>query len=140
MSLMIARLSQTSGAGTTGGFGLPDFLSSGLVVSVFVEEVDAILNANGSVVKADVRGTFAVNCKMSGTPDITLSTTAPGAMGDAALHPCVRIARFARDKVLSFVPPDGHFVLMRYRAPEARLTVPVYFTPTITWKDGVARA
>lgn len=114
------------------------YINNELLMDI-VEEVDAILAANGSVVKADIRGTFSVNCKLTGMPDVTLHTTAPAACADASLHPCVRIARFARDKVLSFVPPDGNFVLLRYRAPDAKLTVPVYCTPTLTWRDGVAR-
>jgi len=105
-----------------------------------VEEVDAVLAANGSVVHADVRGTFAANSKMSGMPDLTLYVTDTNVVTDSSLHPCVRLARFARDKVISFVPPDGHFTLFRYRAPNARLTVPLYLTPSIKWRDGVAKA
>ena len=30
-------------------------------------------------------------------------------------HPCVNLGRFAAEKVVSFVPPDGEFELMKYR-------------------------
>ena len=30
------------------------------------------------------------------------------------MHPCVRLSRYERDKVMSFVPPDGKFKLASY--------------------------
>lgn len=34
---------------------------------------------------------------------------------DVTLHPCVNLGRFNAEKVVSFVPPDGEFELMKYR-------------------------
>ena len=34
---------------------------------------------------------------------------------DATFHPCVNLGRFQAERVVSFVPPDGEFELMRYR-------------------------
>ena len=34
---------------------------------------------------------------------------------NCSFHPCVRYNRFERDRVISFVPPDGPFELMRYK-------------------------
>ncbi len=36
--------------------------------------------------------------------------------GDAQvnMHPCVRLSRYERDRVMSFVPPDGKFKLASY--------------------------
>jgi hypothetical protein len=48
-------------------------------------------------------------------PDVTLTFNNPHVLDDARLHPSVRFARFAGDKALSFVPPDGEFTLMHYR-------------------------
>ena len=48
-------------------------------------------------------------CHLSGTPECVLSFQNPSALQDVSFHPCVRIARFERDHVLSFVPPDGLF-------------------------------
>jgi len=48
-------------------------------------------------------------------PDLTLIFTNPRILDDISMHPCVRIARFERDRVISFVPPDGQFKLMNYR-------------------------
>ena len=30
------------------------------------------------------------------------------------MHPCVRLSRYERDRVMSFVPPDGKFKLASY--------------------------
>lgn len=45
---------------------------------------------------------------------------------DVTFHPCVNLGRFNAEKVVSFVPPDGEFELMKYRctgrwkAPDCR--------------------
>lgn len=69
-----------------------------------------------------VSGTIAFTAKISGVPDLLLSLSAPG--GQQALarkielpvfHPCVRLARWReRPGELSFVPPDGRFILAGY--------------------------
>lgn len=59
---------------------------------------------------------------------------------DCSFHPCVRYGRFEKDRVVSFVPPDGHFELMRYRVRDhlqMNVTPPVYCNPTVSRrKDG----
>jgi AP-3 complex subunit mu len=74
-----------------------------------------ILYRHGTPVSTNVWGTIETNAKLSGTPDCSLSFTNTQLMADLAFHPCVRIQRWTRDKVLSFVPPDGKFVLCEYR-------------------------
>jgi AP-2 complex subunit mu-1 len=37
---------------------------------------------------------------------------------DCQFHQCVKLGRFDTDRIISFVPPDGEFELMRYRATE----------------------
>lgn len=39
----------------------------------------------------------------------------PAIIEDCSFHPCVRYARFEREQVVSFVPPDGAFQLMSVR-------------------------
>ncbi|VDP83946.1 unnamed protein product [Echinostoma caproni] len=50
----------------------------------------------------------------SGVPDLTLAFSNHRLIDDASLHPCVRFLRWKRERVLSFIPPDGHFCLMNY--------------------------
>lgn len=37
---------------------------------------------------------------------------------DCQFHQCVKLGRFDADRIISFIPPDGEFELMRYRATE----------------------
>ena len=39
-------------------------------------------------------------------------------LDDLQFHHCVNLSKFASDKVVSFVPPDGEFELMKYRVSE----------------------
>ncbi|KAF3929434.1 hypothetical protein AA313_de0203240 [Arthrobotrys entomopaga] len=60
--------------------------------------------------------------KISGIPDMLLSLRTPGARGGGGVmleapvfHPCVRLSKWnAQPGQLSFVPPDGKFVLASY--------------------------
>uniref|UniRef100_L2GF14 [acyl-carrier-protein] S-malonyltransferase n=1 Tax=Colletotrichum fructicola (strain Nara gc5) TaxID=1213859 RepID=L2GF14_COLFN len=61
-------------------------------------------------------------CKVSGVPDIVMTLTSPsgkhnlaGFMDLPVFHPCVRLARWKeRPGELSFIPPDGRFILASY--------------------------
>jgi AP-3 complex subunit mu len=52
-----------------------------------------------------------------------------------------RYNRFERDKVVSFVPPDGHFELMRYRPHHASRTIvpPLFCQPQISMDVGASQ-
>lgn len=80
-----------------------------------VEEVDAIITAAGAVVARDVSGAIQCQSHLSGVPDLLLTFKDPSLIDDCSFHPCVRYTRFEQDQVISFVPPDGNFELMRYR-------------------------
>mmetsp|Transcript_44982 Transcript_44982/g.75052 ORF Transcript_44982/g.75052 Transcript_44982/m.75052 type:complete len:467 (+) Transcript_44982:257-1657(+) len=89
--------------------------SSNEIFFDITEEVDVTLNRDGQVVSMQIIGDVQCNCKLSGMPDIALTFHNPHMLGDARLHPSVRFARFASDRALSFVPPDGQFLLMQYK-------------------------
>lgn len=38
----------------------------------------------------------------------------PRLLDDVSFHPCVRFKRWETERVLSFIPPDGNFILMNY--------------------------
>ncbi|KAI0637697.1 clathrin adaptor mu subunit [Trametes polyzona] len=80
-----------------------------------VETLDAVVNKNGTPAVSSVWGRVDCNCKLSGTPDLALTFSNASTLTDCSFHPCIRLQRWARDKVLSFVPPDGKFKLMEYR-------------------------
>ena len=45
-------------------------------------------------------------------------------------HQCVNLGRFNTEKVVSFVPPDGEFDLMKYRCQEG-ISLPFRVLPII---------
>ncbi|KAG9238090.1 Adaptor complexes medium subunit family-domain-containing protein [Amylocarpus encephaloides] len=87
-----------------------------------VETLCVTFAPSGRPLAAFANGTIAFTSKISGVPDILLSLSTPsgkqninGVMELPVFHPCVRLARW-REKPgeLSFVPPDGRFVLAGY--------------------------
>lgn len=87
-----------------------------------VEELSVTLAPSGRPLAAFANGSIAFTSKISGIPDLLLTlSTAGGKLGLEKVielpvfHPCVRLARW-REKPgeLSFVPPDGKFVLAGY--------------------------
>jgi len=80
-----------------------------------MEEVDAIVSSTGAIVSSDVSGSIQCQSHLSGIPDLLLTFKEPELIDDCSFHPCVRYSLFEKDQVVSFVPPDGNFELMRYR-------------------------
>jgi len=105
-----------------------------------VEEVDAVLDAVGNVISFDVAGCIQIQSKLSGIPDLLLTFKDPTIIDDCSFHPCVRYARYETDSIISFVPPDGNFTLMRYRVKPSVLkmgfTPPIICTPSFRYETG----
>ncbi|CAG0899635.1 unnamed protein product [Darwinula stevensoni] len=92
-----------------------------------IEEVDAILDKSGGIVNAEIQGRIECCVKLSGMPDLTLSFVNPRLVDDVSFHPCVRYRRWESEKVLSFIPPDGNFILMTYHVGGMNaFPIPVY--------------
>ncbi|KIJ56590.1 hypothetical protein M422DRAFT_148680 [Sphaerobolus stellatus SS14] len=107
-----------------------------------VEQLEAIVNKSGTVVSTAVWGQIKSNSRLSGTPDLLLSFLNPHILSDCSFHPCVRLQRWSRDKMLSFVPPDRYFTLMEYRfvptggiAAAQPIAIPLTLKPAVTIKD-----
>jgi len=49
---------------------------------------------------------------------------------DVSFHQCVNLGRYNTEKVVSFVPPDGEFELMKYRCDE-NISLPFRVIPVI---------
>ncbi|TKX27264.1 putative AP-3 complex subunit mu [Elsinoe australis] len=92
-----------------------------------VESVQATFAPSGRALEAMVHGAVAFNCKVSGVPDLLLVLRTDAGSGGLdrgervrrvvqrpVFHPCVRLARWKSHGELSFVPPDGRFVLAGY--------------------------
>ena len=80
------------------------------------------LAPSGRPLAAFANGSIAFTSKISGVPDLLLTLSSSGgklglekAIELPVFHPCVRLARWRdRPGELSFVPPDGKFVLAGY--------------------------
>ncbi|KAF8639651.1 hypothetical protein AX17_000916 [Amanita inopinata Kibby_2008] len=80
-----------------------------------VEVLKATVNKSGTTILGHAWGKLETNAKLSGTPDCTMTFANPQVLTDCSFHPCVRLQRWNRDKALSFIPPDGRFILAEYR-------------------------
>jgi len=100
-----------------------------------VEELDSIIDSNGQSVMLEVHGNIEVNARLSGMPDLTLYFNDPSPLMDTSFHPCVRYGRWEREKVISFVPPDGNFRLMSYTVDQSSrgFSPPLYVKPQISF-------
>ncbi|KAH8596478.1 Adaptor complexes medium subunit family-domain-containing protein [Bisporella sp. PMI_857] len=87
-----------------------------------VETLSVTLAPSGRPLAAFANGTIAFTSKISGVPDLLLSLSTPSGkqnlnsvMELPVFHPCVRLAKWRENPgELSFVPPDGRFVLAGY--------------------------
>jgi len=100
-----------------------------------IDEIDAIIESNGSMTTSRIAGTIFVDCQLSGVPDMVLKFQNPGIMEDVSFHPCVLINRWDREQVLAFVPPDGKFKLMEFRS-KGNISMPIYVQPHILYLEG----
>ena len=116
-----------------------------------IEDVNLLMSATGTVLRADVNGQIVMRAYLSGTPECkfglndrllldndasaggsdrpsggpsgtrnkaTRAAAGSVTLEDCQFHQCVKLGRFDADRIISFVPPDGEFQLMRYRATE----------------------
>jgi AP-3 complex subunit mu len=101
-----------------------------------IEEVDAIIDKHGNLISSEVSGIIQANSRLSGVPDLTLNFVDPDLIDDCSFHPCVRYNRFEKEKVVSFVPPDGNFELMKYRVHiGGPVLPPCYCQPQFTFEN-----
>ncbi|MCO5559663.1 hypothetical protein L7F22_013264 [Adiantum nelumboides] len=103
-----------------------------------VEEMDVIVNRDGFLMKYEVYGEIQVIARLSGVPELTLSFANASILNDASFHPCVQFRPWEAHQVLTFVPPDGEFKLMRYRVKNLKNT-PLYVKPQFSSSGGLCR-
>ncbi|GMH70748.1 hypothetical protein TrST_g2600 [Triparma strigata] len=103
-----------------------------------VEEIDCILTSSGTVISSDINGSIQCVSKLSGVPDLTLTFKDSSVIDDCCFHPCIRYGRYDEEKVISFVPPDGAFELMRYRVKNlsGRFMPPIFCEPKLMFGEG----
>ncbi|KAI9746839.1 MAG: hypothetical protein M1815_004965 [Lichina confinis] len=119
-----------------------------------IEDVNLLMSAAGTVLRADVSGQIVMRAYLTGTPECkfglndrllldgddlsphqhqqqqqqptgnrtgakaTRAAAGSVTLEDCQFHQCVKLGKFEAERIISFVPPDGEFELMRYRATE----------------------
>ncbi|KAK5086826.1 hypothetical protein LTS08_007239 [Lithohypha guttulata] len=92
-----------------------------------IESLSVVFAPSGNPISARANGSIVFTAKISGVPDILLSLSALGGtssqkssgiartMSLPSFHPCVRLNRWKeKPGDLSFIPPDGKFMLAGY--------------------------
>jgi len=111
-----------------------------------VEDVNLLMSSKGTILRSEVNGRVLMKCLLSGMPELKLGLndklgmendasgrSASGKMielDDTTFHQCVNLSKFASEKVVTFVPPDGEFEAMRYRVTDG-VTLPFRVLPII---------
>ncbi|CDR43106.1 hypothetical protein NBRC10512_001515 [Rhodotorula toruloides] len=118
-----------------------------------IETVNLSMNSKGTVLRADVDGQILMRAYLSGTPECKFGlndklvidkpgnpSTAKNPLGgvdgnaveldDCQFHQCVKLGKFDSDRTISFIPPDGEFELMRYRAT-SNINLPIRVQPIV---------
>lgn len=108
-----------------------------------IDFIDCVIDTNGLLASCSVHGDILCNSKLSGrAPEVLLSFSNISIIDDMSLHPCVKYNRFERDRVLSFVPPDGKFKIASFVvSPSAchSVQLPIYVKPQITCDGNTAQ-
>lgn len=95
-----------------------------------IEHIHITIDRNGLTLASEVAGEVQCTSKLSGMPDLSLKFANPSILDDVSLHPCVRFSRYEREKIISFIPPDGDFKLMDFRIV-GNIQLPLYVKPQI---------
>ncbi|GAA5969866.1 hypothetical protein JCM11641_008069 [Rhodosporidiobolus odoratus] len=89
--------------------------SSNEIYLDLTETLSFLLDASGKPVTGSISGEMACRSRLSGMPDLSLTFVDPSILEEsAAFHSSVRYNRWSKDKVVSFVPPDGAFPLLSF--------------------------
>ena len=115
-----------------------------------VESVNVLIGAKGNVLQSEVQGKIMMKAYLTGTPECKFGLNdkvlvdkdkeqqnkekkkpkTAVQLDDCQFHQCVRLGKFQTERVISFVPPDGEFELMKYRTTE-NINIPFKITPTV---------
>ncbi|WWD10014.1 hypothetical protein V865_008147 [Kwoniella europaea PYCC6329] len=80
------------------------------------ESIDALIDKRGNILSSSVWGRINCNSRLSGNPDLLLNFSNPKVLDECAFHPCIRYNKWEKNRILSFIPPDGKFRLLEYQA------------------------
>ncbi|KAI8472032.1 MAG: Mu homology domain-containing protein [Monoraphidium minutum] len=93
-----------------------------------VEDVNLLVGATGGVLRCDVVGRILMKCHLSDMPELRLGLS--DTPEDVTFHQCVNLGTYEAQRVVTFIPPDGEFELMKYRSAEG-ISIPFKVMPVI---------
>lgn len=104
------------------------------------EEINLVQDCcTDTIIRGYIKGVLMCESKLSGMPEVRLTFRNSRILEDqtTCFHPCVRYGKFLKDRVLSFIPPDGTFKLMEYTVDvTANQSLPVYIKPQFIVRNG----
>jgi len=108
-----------------------------------LERLNAVFNANGTLVNQEINGAIIMKSFLVGTPSLRLGLNEDlvvgrdsGSYGGVILdsvnfHECINHSEFDSERTLCFNPPDGEFVVMNYRMTGTDHVMPFRISPVI---------
>lgn len=107
-----------------------------------LERLNVLFSNNGYVLNSTIDGCIQMKSYLAGNPELRLALNEDLAIGrnqgtygsvtvdDINFNDCVNLAEFESQRTLSFVPPDGEFVVLNYRVT-GDFTTPFRIFPSI---------
>ncbi|KAI8809312.1 Mu homology domain-containing protein [Cladochytrium replicatum] len=130
-----------------------------------IESVNLIMSQKGTILRADVSGQIIMRSYLSGMPECKFGLNdsvvldnegssrqdglgvghrpgqqAPSGsveLDDCQFHQCVKLTNFENNRMITFIPPDGEFELMKYRTTD-NINLP-FRVHAIAIEDGKSR-
>ena len=107
-----------------------------------LERLNVLFSNNGYVLNSTIDGCIQMKSYLAGNPELRLALNEDLAIGrnqgtygsvtvdDINFNDCVNLTEFETQRTLSFVPPDGEFVVLNYRVT-GDFTTPFRIFPSI---------
>jgi AP-4 complex subunit mu-1 len=107
-----------------------------------LERLNVLFSNNGYVLNSTIDGCIQMKSYLAGNPELRLALNEDLAIGsnqgthgsvtvdDINFNDCVNLTEFESARTLSFVPPDGEFVVLNYRVT-GDFTTPFRIFPSI---------
>jgi AP-3 complex subunit mu len=100
-----------------------------------IETIDVTVSQFGRLESCHIRGVVEVTSHLSENPLCRLVLTPSSRWEDVTFHRCTE-NESPDAKVIPFVPPDGSFILMRYRITATQTNIPLFISPKFHWSRG----
>jgi len=107
-----------------------------------LERLNVLFSANGYVLNSTIDGCIQMKSYLAGSPQLRLALNQDLVIGknngqygvptvdDINFNEIVNLTEFENSRILSFVPPDGEFILLNYRVT-GDFTTPFRIMPSI---------